>query len=94
MLKLPILDMQKKFPDATLYDQIGKLEEEVKEVREAETLEDTVRETLDLIQAGIGVLEMLESTVDLKAINVEHLKKLADRHWRFKAMLNVKKEDY
>ena len=94
MLRLPILDMQKKFPNATLYDQIGKLEEEVEEVREAETLEDTVRETLDLIQAAIGVLEMLEGTVDLKAMNVDHLKKLADRHWKFKAMLNIEREDY
>ena len=78
--------------EGNLYDQIEKVEEEVEEVRIAETLEDRARETFDLIQSCIGLLGMLDKLVDLNSINREHIKKLANRGWTFEGMLNIEKE--
>lgn len=91
------LDIQKKEGISWgLEQQISKVHEELGEVAQAKTPEDTVREALDLLQASMGVLNMavekLEGDMTLKKLNKEHLQKLHERGWTFKNILHIQAE--
>lgn len=89
-MHLMILDKEETLPQELL-----KLQEEFKEVKEAiikGDKENTTEEILDLIQVSVG---MLYTKVKTENMNLEkelnrHNRKLLGRGWKFKSKINIK----
>ena len=89
-MHLMILDKEETLPEELL-----KLQEEFKEVRQAilnKDKENTTEEILDNIQVLIGMLDTKVKTEDIdlgKEIN-RHNRKLLERGWEFKGKIIIK----
>lgn len=90
-LVLPQLELGKY----KLEEQLDKVKEELEEVYTAHSKEERVSELLDLLQATLGALDIaskeLESKFALDKLNLNHVQKLIDRGWSFKALLNIER---
>lgn len=97
-MKIPVLVKNES------YSKMGdKLEEEYTECQQAllmhytqktqETRAEAAGEVLDVIQVCIGILDKLESEgLNLEEASFEHLKKLINKRWRFKKILEVRED--
>lgn len=89
-MHLMILDKEETLPQELL-----KLQEEFKEVKEAiinGDKQNTTEKILDIIQVSIGMLHTKVKTEDMdleKEIN-RHNRKLLKRGWNFKGKVNIK----
>jgi len=77
----------------TLKQEREKLLEESLELMNAITfydIENTIEETLDVIQVCIGILDTLgkEENIDLEKELNRHNRKLLKRGWKFKSKIN------
>lgn len=90
-LVLPQLELGK----CKLEEQLDKIKEELEEVYAAHSKEERVSELLDLLQATLGALDLateeLENKFTLDKFNMEHVQKLIDRGWSFKALLKIER---
>ncbi|MBY6846756.1 nucleotide pyrophosphohydrolase [Clostridium botulinum] len=79
----------------TLKQEREKLLEESLELMNAITsydIENTIEETLDVMQVCIGILDTIEKQEDIdleKELN-RHNRKLLDRGWKSKGKINIK----
>ncbi|NFQ87509.1 nucleotide pyrophosphohydrolase [Clostridium sporogenes] len=83
-MHLMILDKEETLPQELL-----KLQEEFKEVKEgiiANDKQNTTEEILDIMQVCIGMLDtqVKNKDIDLKEEVSKHNKKLVNRGWKFK----------
>lgn len=97
-LKLPVLQK-----DDNWEKHLEKVEEESLELYEAiealsyyenitvNQLLHIAEEALDNIEVCIGILDKLGKEITEKA-NVNHIKKLAERGWKFKAVLEIRED--
>lgn len=79
----------------TMIDLIGKLEEETAEIRDAKENKNDIeigRETLDVIQICIAILNKLhENGIDIQKINMDHERKLiTEREWLTKKDIKIR----
>ena len=90
MVSMMVLKQEDTKPFKILYRLLDKLEEETDEVLDADTDDDIIAETLDVIQIGIAILDLYKSQgKDIKWHIQEHNKKLLERHWEVKELLNI-----
>ncbi|AUM89186.1 TPA: nucleotide pyrophosphohydrolase [Clostridium botulinum] len=87
-MHLMILDKEETLPEELL-----KLQEEFKEVKEAilnNDKENTTEEILDLIQVSVGMLytKVKTENMDLEKEINKHNRKLLKRGWEFKSKIN------
>ncbi|AUN25426.1 nucleotide pyrophosphohydrolase [Clostridium botulinum] len=87
-MHLMILDKEETLPEELL-----KLQEEFKEVKEAiinGDKENTTEEILDLIQVSVGMLytKVKTENMDLEKEINKHNRKLLKRGWEFKSKIN------
>ncbi|NFH33601.1 nucleotide pyrophosphohydrolase [Clostridium sporogenes] len=89
-MHLMILDKEETLPEELL-----KLQEEFKEVKEAilnNDKENTTEEILDLMQVCVGMLDTKSKTenMDLEKELNRHNRKLLKRGWKTKGKINIK----
>lgn len=90
MVSMMVLEQVDKEPEQLLEDLIEKLDEETSEVKQSVIDDDVIAETLDVIQVCIGILDLYKDNgKDLKWHVQEHNKKLLERHWEVKELLNI-----
>ncbi|NFB33173.1 nucleotide pyrophosphohydrolase [Clostridium botulinum] len=87
-MHLMILDKEETLPEELL-----KLQEEFKEVKEAiiaNDKENTTEEILDIIQVSVGMLytKVKTENMDLEKELNRHNRKLLKRGWKFKSKIN------
>ncbi|MBY6844629.1 nucleotide pyrophosphohydrolase [Clostridium botulinum] len=87
-MHLMILDKEE-----TLSEELLKLQEEFKEVKEAilnGDKENTTEEILDIIQVSVGMLytKVKTENIDLEKEINKHNRKLLKRGWEFKSKIN------
>ncbi|MHB9909264.1 nucleotide pyrophosphohydrolase [Clostridium botulinum] len=87
-MHLMILDKEETLPEELL-----KLQEEFKEVKEAiinGDKENTTEEILDIIQVSVGMLytKVKTENMDLEKEINKHNRKLLKRGWEFKSKIN------